>query len=331
MKNIKIIIFILIFLATNNTHSFSEVTASVPTNLVQRIASAIGHSANDTASPEIAQQIQSITSSVVDTKQLKADVEKDAKIYGLQVDQKALARLTGESTEDKEGLLVTIGGPKNIYEDRIDLEPTLDTYIYDTGLMDLTIEGNPYAADGDNIFDSAAGKQQARIKVYLDFKRRVQWGDVEARVTLSGGTQSINNVKGGSSAITSLPLDKQLNYFVNSSGAVATEPDDLYLFDKHDKNSLLKSDGSYARFDDGGDHATDSGVYKEFTSHGLKGSNNVAIQAQFTTSSAGTDGTSTASFEASSAAANASDANFKAKLVRYSATATTKAAKYTGD
>ena len=101
-------------------------------------------------------------------------VQQDAKTFGLLVNEAALARESGITSTNKQ--LVKIGGAKNLYEGREDLEPTLDTIVYDTGLMTLTKEGGHYNDDSSNtIFDTTSGAQQARVKVYVDFKRKVLW------------------------------------------------------------------------------------------------------------------------------------------------------------
>ena len=49
-----------------------------------------------------------------------------------------------------------------------------------------------------------------------DFKRKVLWGEVESRIKLQGeASQMINNYVGGSSAITSLPVDKELTHSID--------------------------------------------------------------------------------------------------------------------
>ena len=70
---------------------------------------------------------------------------------------------------------------------------------------------------------------------------------------------------------------------------------------------------------------------KKNVSHASGGDKNILVGAKFTTSGSGTPGQTTASFEASHAAKNASDADFADGVVRYSGTTTTTASKYTGE
>ena len=62
-----------------------------------------------------------------------------------------------------------------------------------------------------------SGAQTSSIKVYVDFKRKVLWGDVESKITLTGASQITNTYNGSSAAITSLPVDKELVHTVSSS------------------------------------------------------------------------------------------------------------------
>lgn len=326
MRNIKITLYILTLIITNNSISLSEVTPSAPTTIVQQIASS-SFSGQNFSTPELQVQIQNATSVVIDTEQLKETVQKDAETYGLLINKRVLAQISGEQSEEEEEEQVLLN-KVNKFEGRTDLEPTLGTYVYDSGLLDLElVENSHYAADGDPIFNASAGAQQARVRVYIDFEKQVQWGDVESRITFATGTQKINNVNGASSNINSLPINRQLNYFVKNDGTMtASNAEEPYLFDLHANNSFLKADGTATRFDaDGaGDHNTDSNDYKEFNSFGTNGLNNVAVQALFV--GASSVGTTTASFEASNGdidgSGNISDADFKAGLVRYEASVT---------
>ena len=328
MKNLKILTSSLLILSLSSLSVMSEITQSTPTNLIKKIASATSFTSTNQNNAQSISQIQNTTSLAIDSKQIRKTVNEDAKKFGLLINEAALSRLTGESSTKTQ--MVQIGGPKNIYEDRRDLEPNLDTIVYDTGLMTLTKEAGHYNNDNTNtIFDTTAGAQQARIKVYVDFKRKVLWGDIESRVTLSGKSQMINTYIGGSSAITSLPVDKELTHtLVNSTGkplATASEPWPWET--KHATTSLVRADGSLAPYYDNSERLD----MQKNLSHGSGGDENVYIGARFTTSGSGTPGQSTASFEASHATANASASDYADGVVRYSATVETTATKYKGE
>lgn len=340
MKKIISITLSLCVLMGSYSYSVAAILPSTNSNILGQIASSTGFTASPQASSLNLQQIQSTTSSVISPKALKAKVADDAKKFGLKVNQKALAALAGTSTEGKEDFVI-FNKEKNLFEGRLDLEPTLDTYIYDTGLITLDKEGGTYNNDLTNTIFSTNADQKARIKVYIDFKRKVQWGDMEHHLTLKKADVNdevtrIDTLNGASSAINSIPINKQLNYAVQQDGSTTTS---FYLWDVHEKNSLQLANGDLAKFSHPTYGDDDKADMKRIASHDgtpQQGSSTVAngsvlMSAAFVTASAGTDGTSTASFEASNAAKGATDADYAAGLVRYSKSVTTTAKKFEGD
>tara|TARA_Y100000389_G_scaffold149739_1_gene149170 strand:+ start:1589 stop:2632 length:1044 start_codon:yes stop_codon:yes gene_type:complete len=344
MKIIKNIFNLIIILSLSITTAFSEITASTPTNIIQKIASATSFTSTSQSSAQNANVIQNTTSNVINGKELRKKVEQDAKAFGLLVNEAVLARESGVASTNKQ--MVQIGGPKNLYEGREDLEPTLDTIVYDTGLMTLTKEGGHYNDDSSNtIFDATSGAQQARIKVYVDFKRKVLWGDVESRITLTGASQMTNTYTGSSAAITSLPVDKELLHTVSSTTGLPldrtidpslngnAEPYPYLKNNNNFLNSLLDANGNIASYDPAY-AADDLADMVKNVAHGTGGDKNVLVQARFLTTGSGTPGKSVASFEASNAASCGSSCStseqntFKDSVVRYSTTVETTAKKY---
>jgi hypothetical protein len=150
--------------------------------------------------------------------------------------------------------------------------------VFDTGLMTLAKEGGHYNNDNTNtIFDTSAGAQQARIKVYVDFKRKVLFGEIESRVTLSGASQMINTKNGGAKAIVSLPVDGELTHtVVSSTGKILLNSSEPYAWlDKHATTSLVRADGSLAPYYDSSERAD---MLKN-VSHGTGGDGNVFVVA----------------------------------------------------
>ncbi len=328
MKTLKLFYNSILILSLSSVSVMSEITASTPTNLIQKIASASSFTSTSQSSVQNANVIQNTTSTVINGKELRKTVEQDAKTFGLLVNEAALERESGEASTNKQ--MVKIGGAKNIYEGRKDLEPTLDTIVYDTGLMTLTKEAGHYNNDNTNtIFDSSTGAQQARIKVYVDFKRKVLWGDIESKVTLSGGSQMTNTYIGGSSEITSLPVDKELTHTLDTTtGQPFPIASEVYPWEtKHATTSLVRADGSLAPYQ----YTSDKTDMLKNVSHGTGGDSNVYVGARFTTTGSGTPGQSTASFEATHAATGSSDTQFADGVVRYSATVTSTAKKFKAD
>ena len=98
------------------TTVFAEITASAPTNIIQKIASATSFTSTSQSSAQNANVIQNTTSTVINGKELRKTVEQDAKTFGLLVNEAALERESGEASTNKQ--MVKIGGAKNIYEGR---------------------------------------------------------------------------------------------------------------------------------------------------------------------------------------------------------------------
>ena len=352
MKTLKILFSSLIIMFFNIGLVFSDITASAPTNLISSIATATSFTSLEQISPEAASEIQNTTSSIIDGDALQDEVQQGAEEFG--------ANIVAASEK-----FVTIGGEKNEYDERDDLEPTLGTIVYDTGLITLDREGGHY--DTDNLDPSGnsktifAGTQQARIKVYVDFNRQVLFGSVESRISLSDGSQMTNTYNGKSTTISenTLPVDKELVHTVSSStgltlaltdggpscadgGTCPSVSNDLEPF-PYDKNtgeflnSLLTENGEQAPYELGGFPDDDLQDMVKSVSHGSGGDKNVIVQARFLT--AGPDaatGTSVASFEAyngvpcaSNPCSSAEIAAFENGIERYSKTVTTTATKYT--
>mgnify|MGYP003330436986 CR=1 FL=1 len=346
MRSIKSLIHLIIFFTVSSFSVYAQITPSAPTNLIQQIASATSFSSTTQSTPASINQIQNTTNTVINTVELRNTVEQDAEAFGLMVNEEALARISGESSGSSNTQLVRIGGIENENAGRFDLEPNLNTIVYDTGLMTLTneatsgsaISGNYNNDSSNRIFDATTGAQQARIKVFVDFKRKVLWGEVESRIKLQGeASQMINNYVGGSSAITSLPVDKELTHSIDPAtdkplplvAATGIEYVEPYAWlDKHGITSLLLEDGTQAPYLNETERL-DMQFNTSRTANG--GANNILVGARFTTPGSGTAGQSTASFEASHAANDASATDFATGVVRYSATATTTAKNFTGN
>ena len=352
MKTLKILFSSLIFMFFNIGLVFSDITASAPTNLISSIATATSFTSLEQISPEAASEIQNSTSSIIDGDALQDEVQQGAEEFG--------ANIVAASEK-----FVTIGGEKNEYDERDDLEPTLGTIVYDTGLITLKRVAGHY--DTDNLDPSGnsktifAGTQQARIKVYVDFNRQVLFGSVESRISLSDGSKMTNTYNGKSTTISenTLPVDKELVHTVSSStgltlaltdggpscadgGTCPSVSNDLEPF-PYDKNtgeflnSLLTENGEQAPYELGGFPDDDLQDMVKSVSHGSGGDKNVIVQARFLT--AGPDaatGTSVASFEAyngvpcaSNPCSSAEIAAFENGIERYSKTVTTTATKYT--
>ena len=323
MKNLKILFISLIFMFFNIGLVFSDITASAPTNLISSIATATSFTSLEQISPEAASEIQNTTSSIIDGDALQDEVQQGAEEFG--------ANIVAASEK-----FVTIGGEKNEYEDKDDLEPTLGTIAYDTGMVNMSREGGHYDTDNldpsgnsKTIFDSTTGAQQARVKVYIDFNRQVLFGSIESKITLSDGTVMTNTYNGRSATIdkNTLPVDKRLTFTMSSStgdplalnapgevgecgDAGITCPDTTNLLQPfvpekvNDafRNSLLDENGerqAYLSAGEGGTPELDQTDMQKSISHGTGGDKDVLVLGRFLTAgSDGTPGKSFAAFEA---------------------------------
>jgi len=353
MKTLKYLISVIIFLFANTAFVFSDITASAPTNLIATIAAASSFSTINENTAESSELVQNITNEAIDTEQVLEAVQEGAEIFGQQNDDEALATFASEDT----ATLTVIGGEENVFASRRDLEPNLDTIVYDTGVMILTNEAenssslikDNYNNDSSNtIFDATPGAQTARIKIYVDFKRNVMFGEIESTVTLQGGSGMTTLAKGGAKVISAdtLPLDGELTKtLVTSTGKLGTGDDDPFIYfdtgggnptgenGKHSITSIVRADGSPASFEFPQSSAANTAERKLFQkeySHADGGKDNVLIGARFKTPGEGTFGTSTASFEASFGGPNDDAVDYigadgDRKVVRYSATVNTTA------
>jgi len=352
MRTLKIFLSSLIFMFFNIGLVFSDITASVPTNLIQSIATSSSFTSLEQISPEAASEIQNTTSSIVDGDALIEEVQESAEAFGEMINEAAL-----EGGEESTNKFVVLGGKKNEFEDKRDLEPTLGTIIYDTGLITLDREGGNYDTDNlapDGVTERTifAGTQQARIKVYVDFNRKVLFGSVESRINLTDGSSMTNTYDGASTNISDedLPVDKELVHTVSSTTGLTLDPDgavgingdgEPFPYDKNTGqflNSLLKENGDIAPYELGGAADDDLQDMVKSVSHGTGGDKNVIVQARFLTAgSDGTPGKSVASFEAYNGVPCVSTCStqeiekFQDGIERYSKTVTTTATKYTGE
>ena len=348
MKNLKILILSLIFLMSNYFAAYSDITASSPTNIIQSIANASSYTSLDQNNAQAANEIQNVTDTLLDGEQIRETVELEAEVFGSQLN---------EAEGSNEEQLVNLNSSK---EPELEFpEPNLDTIVYDTGLMTLTAntsaQYNGGAGDDTNIF---SGEQQARVKVYIDFKRQKQWGSIESHITLTnenGGEKMINVTEGGARTVTELPVTSQLSRVISSATTKplnidnAIDPtfannEEPYMYDKHSINSLLKDNttptlGLYFGDDPKTTQSADFADLQKSVSHGSGGDKGVLIGAKFSTGAGGTLGTSTASFEVSNVGACASAngctvsgtneiATRITSIVRLEATKTTTATKF---
>ena len=269
MKKNKFIIFLLIFFLGFNLNLQAEITVATPSVILTQLATATSFSSDVPLDQASIDTINETTATVVNQEEMKIEVEADAVKLGEKIDQAEKDVLAGEDV-DNEKLLMVLNSAKDDLASRIDLEPTLGTYIYDSGPMILTQNTSSnynQSTDASNMFDQTEGAQQARIVVYIDFKRQVQWGDVTSTVKFAArenvdgyNSTSFTNTKiGGSSRIgdQELSLNRQLNTIYKNDGTELTAAESYSGIGaeppiKHDINSLVLANGKHAPYLDTG-------------------------------------------------------------------------------
>ena len=275
MKKNKFIISLLVFfLGFNLNSSISKLAA--PSTVMTQLATATSFSSDIQLEQASINIINETTAAVVNPEAMRESVEADAAAFGLKIDEAALAALTGEELDGEEVLMALNSGALNDLGGRLDLEPTLGTYIYDSGMMDLTrntstVDGEAIYNQGDDLF--ATGEvQQGRVTVYIDFKRQVQWGDMEFNTRLASQSEHTNiKVNGGSSIVDSIPIDRQLLQVLEQDGTVMERDETplgarygLVQYDKHNIVSMVQENGTPATFTSNNDVEYDTEDRKNF-------------------------------------------------------------------
>jgi hypothetical protein len=329
-------------------------TLAAPSTVMTQLATATSFSSDIQLEQASINIINETTAAVVNPEAMRESVEADAAAFGLKIDEAALAALTGEELDGEEVLMALNSGALNDLGGRLDLEPTLGTYIYDSGMMDLTrntstVDGEAIYNQGDDLF--ATGEvQQGRVTVYIDFKRQVQWGDMEFNTRLASQTEHINTpVIGGSSIVDSIPIDRQLLKVLEQDGTVMERDETplgavygLIQYDKHNIVSMVKEDGNPATFTSNGNPYYDEPDRKNFQrimSHSgtisrqntTNSDGGILLGAQILTGVDASTGTLTAMIEASTVDGDASAIVYKAGIIRYDQTVEVKAQIFAGD
>ena len=354
MKKNKFIISLLVFFLGFNLNSKAEMTLAAPSTVMTQLATATSFSSDIQLEQASINIINETTAAVVNPEAMRESVEADAAAFGLKIDEAALAALTGEELDGEEVLMALNSGALNDLGGRLDLEPTLGTYIYDSGMMDLTrntstVDGEAIYNQGDDLF--ATGEvQQGRVTVYIDFKRQVQWGDMEFNTRLASQSEHTNiKVNGGSSIVDSIPINRQLLQVLEQDGTVMDRDETplgarygLIQYDKHNIVSMVKEDGTPATFTTNNDDEYDTLDRKNFQrimSHSgtisqqdtTNSDGGILLGAQILTGVDASTGTLTAMIEASTVDGDASAIVYKAGIIRYDQTVEVKAQIFAGD
>ena len=329
----KLLSISFLSLLITNPSSFAGV--SVPSvanlNILSQIASATSFTSKDNNNIDIKNVNQS-TSSFVSAEELKKNVEMDAAKLGLAVDEKALTSLTSGGKFSTAGL-DNLGDVEGFGELETP-DATPDTYVYDTGLMTLTRDTS-YA--NKSIFSTADGAQQGRIQVFIDFEKKLFWGDVIAYPTvnsnaLQNGDKDYANPSLGTAAITSLPVTGNTNYTIryDIDGMTGSVTDDSACGD-----SSCRTNATTLNMDDGSPNDGDNSNMKKYMNHNGTISNSgnsfggIVVHGEFATATLSSNGTATIAFEAADCD-GCNDSDFAGSIERWSATGSAAAKKGEG-
>ena len=209
-RNTLRIILASTLLSSASYADISNITPASTASLSQ-IASSLSHSVSNVDNNI---NVETTTSNIINTADLKKDIKEDAEKFDLQVDADATEILQAFSGGEGSGE-ITEGikdAKENVNTDKFgdDHVPTLDqdTILYDTGWMTLTkatsYDSKTYSSSND-VFDSSA-TQQARGRVYVNFKLQEISADVYAKITRTGGTEKYYEYNSGTATFDSVPI-----------------------------------------------------------------------------------------------------------------------------
>ena len=367
MKNVKIFTLSLFFLVGNYFAVLADLTASAPSNMISSIASSSSFTSLDQNSAQAQNVTDNLLDSEQLEEEVQSGAEtfgaqqNDTTLVAA-VEKEQLVTLNNTKVpglEYPEPNLDTI-----IYDTGLMTLTANTSAQYNGGAGDdANIFSGEQKARVHVYVDFVRQKQWGFVESHITLtKASASANDEKTMINIfDGGARTVTELP---------IINSQLTHIISSSTGRALEtpsppnpqfgtagdPNDEqpYTYDKHSINSILQNNSTptialYLKDspENFADTALARGARKDFAdaqkamSHNddnTKGDRGVLVQAQFSTGANGALGTSTASFEVSNAAqcteatgcSSAEIANIKTSIIRFEATATTSAAKYTG-
>ena len=230
---IKSILIILIF----KSYSFAGVSTPTPTNALNKIAGSMSHSAINNA--QTVANINSATSNLLNTSKLTAGIQESAAKFGLSIDAEAATILAGVDTSSSTSISKAMAQLEENVEGRDwDYVPTLDqdTIVYETEWFALEKVGTQAGSNPStmNSFDYASthdvfkegAEQMVKGKVYVNFKKRDMWADMDLKLTLtqatnvaSAGEEQTIDYESGVATFSELPIvaDEVIRYNIDGN------------------------------------------------------------------------------------------------------------------
>ena len=313
---IKIFLKSLLIILTISLNAYAGVTnASQSTSTITKIAQSLSHSSNSVVNQS---SNSSTTSSIINSADLKSDIKADALKFGLSVDTAAADVLTGLSSTDSATVSAALASlESNTGERDDDYVPTLDqdTIVYDTGWRDLekvtSYDGRTYTSS-NNVFD-ASGTQQARGKVYVNFKKKDLWADIDIKITRAEGTASTveSNYITDVASFSSVPIVATTvrkfdingnNNYDNFAGTAATM--------KKNANEMTNP------YNAGNEATLIDDFNNKVTGGSANGDQDIFFSGAFTTATSSTAGLGTIAVEGGYVDDNANEATFAASIER---------------
>ncbi len=197
MKKILFIIKTTFIILLFNSYVLAGVSTPTPTTALNKIASSMSHSATNNA--QTIANISSATSTLLNSSEITAGIQASAAKFGLSIDTEAATILAGVDTSSSASISTAMAQMESNVEGRSwDYVPTLDqdTIVYETpwfalnkvtsGTNASTMTSFDYSTD-HNVFKEGVD-QMVKGKVYVNFKKRDMWAEMDLKLTLTQET-----------------------------------------------------------------------------------------------------------------------------------------------
>ena len=212
-------IFIILFF---NSYVLAGVSTPTPTTAISKIANSMSHSAKNNA--QTTANISSATSTLLNSSELTKGIQASAEKFGLSINTEAATILAGVDTSSSVSISKAMAQLESNVEGRSwDYVPTADqdTIVYETpwfalkkvtsGANASTMTSFDYATTND-VFKEGVD-QMVKGKVYVNFKKRDMWAEMDLKLTLTqetylaaAGVQQDVAFQSGTATFNELPI-----------------------------------------------------------------------------------------------------------------------------
>ena len=208
-------IFIILFF---NSYVLAGVSTPTPTTTLNKIANSMSHSAKNNA--QTASNISSATSTLLNSSKITAGIQASAAKFGLSINTEAATILAGVDTSSSASISKAMAQLESNIEGRDwDYVPTADqdTIVYETPWFALekvttsSMNDFTYASTHDVFKENV--DQMVKGKVYVNFKKRDMWAEMDLKLTLTqetylaaAGVQQDVAFQSGTATFNELPI-----------------------------------------------------------------------------------------------------------------------------